>query len=167
MGARVGVGPPEVAVADSAARRRCHGRGAEMGGCCTREALADYGYPTAAESGTHRRHSRQCHGRRKHYLTALRVYFPEYARELAETASFAALPGCGAPRHHARIARPDWQSASRDHRRHHARRTGQLHRRPHCQLLQLPRPQLRVRRGLRLGDGGDQRGDRGIDRGRF
>ena len=28
----------------------------------------------------------------KHYLTALRLYFPEYAQELAEIASFAALP---------------------------------------------------------------------------
>ncbi|HYA23165.1 MAG TPA: acyltransferase domain-containing protein, partial [Terriglobales bacterium] len=28
----------------------------------------------------------------KHYLTSLRVYFPEYARELSESASFAALP---------------------------------------------------------------------------
>src|SRR5262249_30882015 len=31
-------------------------------------------------------------GGEKHYLTALRIYFPEYARELSESASFAALP---------------------------------------------------------------------------
>ena len=31
-------------------------------------------------------------GGEKHYFTALRVYFPEYAHELAESASFAALP---------------------------------------------------------------------------
>ena len=31
-------------------------------------------------------------GGEQHYLTVLRIYFPEYARELAESASFAALP---------------------------------------------------------------------------
>src|SRR5208283_4081716 len=30
--------------------------------------------------------------REKHYFTALRLYFPEYAHELAECASFADLP---------------------------------------------------------------------------
>ena len=60
---------------------------------CTREALEDYGYPnrpldpdrTAVILGN-------ALGGEKHYFTALRVYFPEYARELAESASFAALP---------------------------------------------------------------------------
>jgi len=60
---------------------------------CTREALEDYGYPkrpldpdrTAVILGN-------AMAGEKHYLTALRIYFPEYARELAETASFAALP---------------------------------------------------------------------------
>ena len=60
---------------------------------CTREALEDYGYPkrplnsdrTAVILGN-------AMGGEKHYFTALRVYFPEYARELAESASFAALP---------------------------------------------------------------------------
>jgi acyl transferase domain-containing protein/NAD(P)-dependent dehydrogenase (short-subunit alcohol dehydrogenase family)/acyl carrier protein len=60
---------------------------------CTREALEDYGYPnrpinldrTAVILGN-------AMAGEKHYLTALRVYFPEYARELTESASFAALP---------------------------------------------------------------------------
>ena len=60
---------------------------------CTRGALEDYGYPkrpidlnrTAVILGN-------AMAGEKHYLTALRAYFPEYARELAESASFAALP---------------------------------------------------------------------------
>src|SRR5271167_2099044 len=60
---------------------------------CTREALEDYGYPkrplntdrTAVILGN-------AMGGERHYLTVTRVLFPEYARELAETASFAALP---------------------------------------------------------------------------
>ena len=59
----------------------------------TREALEDYGYPkrpldanrTAVILGN-------AMAGEKHYLTSLRVYFPEYARELSESASFAALP---------------------------------------------------------------------------
>ena len=59
----------------------------------TREALEDFGYPkrpldpdrTAVILGN-------AMGGEKHYLTALRAYFPEYARELAESSSFAALP---------------------------------------------------------------------------
>ncbi|PYX84887.1 MAG: beta-ketoacyl synthase, partial [Acidobacteria bacterium] len=60
---------------------------------CTREALEDYGFPkrpldldrTAVILGN-------AMAGEKHYLTSLRVYFPEYARELAGSASFAALP---------------------------------------------------------------------------
>ncbi len=60
---------------------------------CTREALEDYGYPqrpldlerTAVILGN-------ALAGEKHYLTSMRVYFPEYARELGESASFAALP---------------------------------------------------------------------------
>jgi len=59
----------------------------------TREALKDYGYPkrpldpdrVAVILGN-------AMAGEKHYLTALRVYFPEYTHELAETAGFAALP---------------------------------------------------------------------------
>ena len=60
---------------------------------CTREALEDYGYPnrpldanrTAVILGN-------AMAGEKHYFTALRAFFPEYARELAEAVSFAALP---------------------------------------------------------------------------
>jgi acyl transferase domain-containing protein/NAD(P)-dependent dehydrogenase (short-subunit alcohol dehydrogenase family)/acyl carrier protein len=60
---------------------------------CTREALEDYGYPkrpldpdrTAVILGN-------AMAGEKHYLTALRISFPEYARELSEVSSFAALP---------------------------------------------------------------------------
>ncbi|HYL46025.1 MAG TPA: beta-ketoacyl synthase N-terminal-like domain-containing protein, partial [Candidatus Limnocylindrales bacterium] len=60
---------------------------------CTREALEDYGYPkrpldpdrTAVILGN-------AMAGERHYLTALRIYFPEYARELFGVASFAALP---------------------------------------------------------------------------
>jgi acyl transferase domain-containing protein/NAD(P)-dependent dehydrogenase (short-subunit alcohol dehydrogenase family) len=60
---------------------------------CTREALEDYGYPkrpldadrTAVILGN-------AMGGERHYFTVMRVYFPEYAHELAESASFAALP---------------------------------------------------------------------------
>jgi acyl transferase domain-containing protein/NAD(P)-dependent dehydrogenase (short-subunit alcohol dehydrogenase family)/acyl carrier protein len=60
---------------------------------CTREALEDFGYPqrslnldrTAVILGN-------AMAGEKHYFTALRVYFPEYVRELSESASFTALP---------------------------------------------------------------------------
>ena len=60
---------------------------------CTREALNDYGYParpldldrTAVILGN-------AMGGEHHYLTNLRIYFPEYARELSESPNFAALP---------------------------------------------------------------------------
>ena len=60
---------------------------------CVREALEDYGYParpldlerTAVILGN-------AMAGEKHYLTALRVFFPEYAHDLEESASFAALP---------------------------------------------------------------------------
>ncbi len=60
---------------------------------CTREALEDYGYPkrtfdfdrTAVILGN-------AMAGEKHYLSSLRVFFPEYARELADSPSFAKLP---------------------------------------------------------------------------
>jgi acyl transferase domain-containing protein/NAD(P)-dependent dehydrogenase (short-subunit alcohol dehydrogenase family)/acyl carrier protein len=60
---------------------------------CTRQALEDYGYPnrpldtnrTAVILGN-------AMGGEMHYLTSFRAYFPEYERELSESASFAALP---------------------------------------------------------------------------
>ena len=60
---------------------------------CTREALEDYGYPkrlldndrTAVILGN-------AIGGEKQYFTVARVLFPEFARELSESAGFAALP---------------------------------------------------------------------------
>ncbi|HXY11762.1 MAG TPA: SDR family NAD(P)-dependent oxidoreductase [Terriglobales bacterium] len=60
---------------------------------CTREALEDYGYRkrplnperTAVILGN-------AMAGERHYLTSLRIYFPEYARELGKITSFAALP---------------------------------------------------------------------------
>ncbi|HTQ87140.1 MAG TPA: beta-ketoacyl synthase N-terminal-like domain-containing protein, partial [Candidatus Solibacter sp.] len=77
--------PPRVADAMDGAQR--------WGIACTREALADYGYPdrpldterTAVILGN-------AMAGEQHYLTALRAFFPEYARELDGCASFTALP---------------------------------------------------------------------------
>jgi acyl transferase domain-containing protein/NAD(P)-dependent dehydrogenase (short-subunit alcohol dehydrogenase family) len=60
---------------------------------CVREALDDFGYPkrsldpdrTAVILGN-------AMGGERHYFTVLRAYFPEYARELTSSLSFAALP---------------------------------------------------------------------------
>ncbi len=77
--------PPRVADAMDQAQR--------WGIAATREALDDYGYPqrpldpdrVAVILGN-------AMAGEKHYLTALRVHFPEYAHELAGIAAFAALP---------------------------------------------------------------------------
>jgi acyl transferase domain-containing protein/NAD(P)-dependent dehydrogenase (short-subunit alcohol dehydrogenase family)/acyl carrier protein len=60
---------------------------------CTREALEDYGYPkrpldldrTAVILGN-------AMAGEKHYLSSLRVFFPEYAKALANSSGFAQLP---------------------------------------------------------------------------
>ena len=60
---------------------------------CTREALEDYGYPKRPlESDRTAVILGNAMAGEKHYLTVMRVLFPEYARELAESTSFAALP---------------------------------------------------------------------------
>ncbi len=135
---------------------------------CTREALEDFGYPgrplntdrTAVILGN-------AMAGEKHYLTALRVYFPEYASQLSQSAAFAVLPEAVRERDHARVARSHRPAHSRHYGRHHARRIGELHRRPHRQRLQLPRPQLRRGCRMRIGDGGDQFRGRGSDRERL
>ena len=76
-----------------AARGGRHGRSPKWAIACTRQALDDYGYParpidtdrTAVILGN-------AMAGERHYLTSLRVHFPEYAHELAESGSFAALP---------------------------------------------------------------------------
>ena len=77
--------PPRVADAMDGSQK--------WGIACTREALADYGYPerpldtdrTAVILGN-------AMGGERHYFTVMSVYFPEYAHELEKSASFAALP---------------------------------------------------------------------------
>ncbi|MBK8256977.1 MAG: SDR family NAD(P)-dependent oxidoreductase [Polyangiaceae bacterium] len=60
---------------------------------CTREALLDYGAP---ERPIDRMRTAVILGNamagEKHYLTALRVFFPEYAKALSNAPSFASLP---------------------------------------------------------------------------
>ncbi len=77
--------PPRVADAMDGSQK--------WGIACTREALEDYGYPkrplntdrTAVILGN-------AMGGERHYFTVMRVYFPEYAQELEESSTFAALP---------------------------------------------------------------------------
>ena len=77
--------PPKVASAMDDAQR--------WGIACTRNLLEDFGYPerpldtdrTAVILGN-------AMAGEKHYFTALRVYFPEFARELQEAESFRELP---------------------------------------------------------------------------
>ncbi len=58
-----------------------------------REALNDYGYPDRAlDSDRTAVIVGNAMGGDKHYITALRIFFPEYAQELEHAPSFAALP---------------------------------------------------------------------------
>ena len=65
---------------------------------CTREALDDFGYPnrpldanrTAVILGN-------AMAGEKHYLTALRIYFPEYASQLSTVSQLCCAARCGAP----------------------------------------------------------------------
>jgi acyl transferase domain-containing protein/NAD(P)-dependent dehydrogenase (short-subunit alcohol dehydrogenase family) len=60
---------------------------------CTREALEDYGYPTRSLNPDRTAVILgNAMGGERHYLTVLRLSFPEYAEELSGSASFAALP---------------------------------------------------------------------------
>ncbi len=77
--------PPRVAEAMDGAQRWAIS--------CTREALADYGYPdrplntdrTAVILGN-------AMAGERHYMTAMRAHFPEYRRELDQSETFASLP---------------------------------------------------------------------------
>ena len=86
---------------------------------CTREALEDYGYPkrpldsdrTAVILGN-------AMAGEKHYLTVLRMLLSGIRARTGRKRQLRRAAGGGAPRHHPRIARPDGQAPSRDHRRH-------------------------------------------------
>ena len=145
LGARVRMGSRRSGACHSAAGGRRHGRFAEVGASpVTREALVDYGYPerplnterTAVILGN-------AMGGERHYSTVLRATFPEYARELDESAVSPRFPRpCGAIS--ARELTQRIGALPGDHRRQHARRTGELRRRPGRECLQFPRPQLRL-----------------------
>ena len=161
----VGVGPARVEAADPAARRRRDGRRAEVGDRLhAAQALADYGYPqrpldperTAVILGN-------AMAGEKHYLTALRISFPEFADELRDGAELRAR--CRATcataisgELHARRRAARFPEITEDTM---PGELAQHHRRPGRQPVQLPRPELRHRRRLRLGDGRDQRRGRG------
>ena len=129
---------------------------------CTRMALADAGWPerpldldrTAVILGN-------AMGGEQHYLTTLRISFPELARELERAESFAALPADVRAAIGSELRGQHGRLAAGDQRGHDARRAEQLHRRAHRQPLQLPRAELHRRRRLRVGDGGDGRRRRG------
>ena len=128
---------------------------------CTREALEDYGYPKRPlDHRSHGRDPRQCHGRGEALSHRVAPSLSGIRPRIGGMRQFRRAAGGRAPRHHPRIAPSDRRALPRHHRRHHARRTGQLHRRPHRQYLQFPRPQLTCRCGLRIGHGGHQRGGR-------
>ncbi len=60
---------------------------------CTRAALVDYGWPERSIDGERTAVILgNAMAGEKHYLTALRISFPEFARELTAAPSFAALP---------------------------------------------------------------------------
>ena len=107
---------------------------------CTREALEDYGYPkrpldldrTAVILGN-------AMAGEKHYLSSVRIFFPEYAHELADTASFAEFAGGDAASYPERVPGSYRPALCAHHRRHHAWRAGQLHGRTHRKSLQLSR----------------------------
>ena len=119
--------------------------------------LEDYGYPkrplncerTAVILGN-------ALGGEKHYLTSLRVYFPEYARELSESASFAALPETMRRDIFSELHSRVGEAPAGDHGRLDARRIGQLPCWAHREHFQLPRPQFHDGCGVRIRHGGNQ-----------
>ena len=122
---------------------------------CTHAALADYGWPERTIDTEHTAVILgNAMGGEKHYQTALRIAYPELARELDASPSFFRLPADVARLDPRRLPRTPRSPHPRHHRRHHARRAGQLHRRPHCQPVRPSRPQLHRRRRLRIGNGG-------------
>ena len=163
LGARVGLEPARLEAADPAARRRGDGRRPEVGGRLhpqhadgLRLARAGRSTSSAPRSSSATRWRGE-----KHYLSSLRLAFPELARDLEARPSFAALPA-------------DVRAAI----------TGELHTRmdadlppttedtmpgelSNClagrvaNLFNLRGPELHRRRGLRVRDGGDGRVDRG------
>ena len=128
---------------------------------CSRAALLDAGWPgwsidperVAVIFGN-------ALGGEKHYATTMRVMFPEFARELRNSPSFAALPESV---RESVIAETHKAYTSLSPEITEDTMPGELsnmHRRPGRQPVQPPRPELRHRRRLRVHPGGDERGHR-------
>ena len=159
LGARLGLGPAGLEAADPAEVGDAMDDGQKWAVACTRMALLDAGWPdrpldperTAVILGN-------AMAGEKHYLTALRIAFPELARDLEQRPSFAALPAdvraAIARELHAQPRRAGCPTITED------TMPGEL---ANCiagrvaNLFNLRGPELHRRRGLRLGDGGHGR----------
>ena len=154
--------PLGVASPDPAQGRRRDGRRAEVGDRLHARGAADYGWPDAARHRAHRCHLRQRDGRRTPLpdLAAASLSRSSLG-SLASAPAFPALPPSVRTAILRELHARSGRTASGDDRGHDAGRARQHHRRPGRQPVQLPRAELRRRRGVRLGPGGDGRRDRG------
>ena len=164
LGARLGVGPARLEAADPAARSRDAMDDAQKWAvACTRMALLDYGWPerpldlerTAVDPRQRDVRREALPDRAAHHLPRAR------ARARAAPRASPRCPPTCARRSRASCTRNMDALAAADHRGHDAGRARQLPRRADRQPLQPARAELHRRRGLRLGDGGDGRVDRG------
>ena len=78
----------------------------------------------------------------KHYLTVVARLLPGICPRTGGSASFAALPEAVQRDITRELHDRMGKRLPEDHGRHHARRIGQLHRRPHREHLQLPRSEF-------------------------
>ena len=115
------------------------------------EALADYGYPgkpldterTAVVLGN-------AMAGERHYLTTLRISFPEYRAPARRGEGVPRPPGRGAQRHPLALERGRHEADARDHRGHDAGGAVEHPLRPGGQRPQPARAELHGRRRLRL-----------------
>ena len=157
---------------DPPARGRRHGRGAEVGRRRHARGPAELRLARApARPRAHRRDPRQRDGRREALPDRVAHLLPR-VRPRARSDAELRRPAARGSRDGGR-ASCGLRSAAASRRSPKTRCPGarQLHGRPHRQPLQLPRPELRVRRGLRLRPGRDERrrggpGAAGLRRGR-
>ncbi len=87
-------------------------------------------------------------GGEKHYRTALRVQFPEFAQRPAGRVVVHRPARRDADGHPRGVARAVRVPRAPHHRGHHARRALQRAGRPGCEPVRPPRPELHHRRGL-------------------
>src|SRR6266508_4049755 len=154
LGARVPVGPDRVAAAGTAdrgrpARRRPEvGHRGRAGGPARRRLARVDGGPRTGRGGHRQRHRR---GEALQHQPAHRA--PDVPACAATGAVVRGAARTGTDRGARGGSRAVRRRLPRRHRGHHAGRAGQHHRRPGGQPVQLPRPQLHHRRGLRFGAG--------------